>query len=300
MRAVGASPRLTMGLTVSLLLLLVPLVALVIMAAVGNRDGVAYALVGLVAACGVYATYDGWRQSAQAAGLAEFARVNGLRYVRSSMASQYAGSLFAQERVAVSEAVRTSDRHFIEIGDMWEVTAPGPRRVRQPLVYLRIRLRGPIDLRTGLPSVLDARLQEFAGDHVVEFARGELTVFGSRPLQANRTGRVREAFALAEEIAALASTQDVPFAVALATPHKAEFDPGTSTRRFGPLKVVLITLALLIFGPLVIALILSSLEDELRGNRGAAQLVVGVVVAGALLFIGWLVRFMTRRNTPGS
>lgn len=98
MRAVGASPRLTMGLTVSLLLLLVPLVALVIMAAVGNRDGGAYALVGLVAACGVYATYDGWRQSAQAVGLAEFARVNGLRYVRSSMASQYAGSLFALSR----------------------------------------------------------------------------------------------------------------------------------------------------------------------------------------------------------
>ncbi|MCW2758165.1 MAG: hypothetical protein JWO46_1911 [Nocardioidaceae bacterium] len=57
-----------------------------------------------------------------------------------------------------------------------------------------------------------------------------------------------------------------------------------------PWTIVAWTLALLIVLPLVVAAVMSMLDDRLRGNEVAARIVVSLVVLGVLAVAVWFVR----------
>lgn len=311
MRAIGSNPLMEMGATIGVLLVLVPLVVSVALVATGNLSdpGAAACLVMLVAG-GIYTCWSVQRESAKAGAFGLFATVNGLTWVHGTTATQYAGSEFADGSHIVNQSVRTPDTDFLEVGDRFTVTRPGlPRGAvgaglggragvpltgtaspyRSPQVFLRARLAGGA---TGAPGdgvlvtpELRAAIEDFAGDHVVELTASELTVLGSRPLGVDDPVRVRRAFELVEELAAMnARSPRASGATQAATEDRA------AARH--PFRVVLAVLALMVVGPVVIALVMSSLEDviPMRGNRALAGVVVLGIVAVVLVVVMWVMR----------
>jgi hypothetical protein len=210
------------------------------------------------------------------------------------MVPDYAGSHFADESHVVNHSVRTKRIEFVEVGDRFP-TGPPPRTYEphRPQLFLRARLPGPVTcdpVEAGLvPRQLDEALAGFAGPYLLEVSGDELTVFGSRGLEAERAGRVEEAFALTDELVAHVGARAIPTPRESDPPSSEESLPvGSGTR--GPLLVVGWTLALLIGVPLAIAVVMSTLDDFLLGDEPAARAVVSLIVLAVSVVVAWGVR----------
>lgn len=290
LRALGGDPRLVIGGTIGVLMVVVSAVVLVALVATGNAtDGGGIAVLVMVLLGGVYVVADATGQAGGASAMTAFARANELVPLGSSMATHYAARSFAAGRCAVRQGVRTRDALFVEVGDRAAVTA---RRAAQgdvdPEVYLRVRLAGPVEPGSELVTPeLDEALTRFAGPYVVDVAGDELTLLGSRPLEPRRSGRVAEAFALADALAERAGSRRVVGAGPDLTKPPLEPEPA---RRRSPWAIAAWTVGLLVVLPLGFAVVMSSLDDGLRGNRPAARAVVGLLVVLLIALAGWLVR----------
>ena len=269
--------------TLGVLLVIVPLSALIGPVATGNAtDAGGLAVLAMCVGGGVYALFDVLRQSGGGGALDAFARANDLVLIRGSLVPHYDGSLFADESHAVDQSVRTKDELFVEVGDRFSTTAPaGSVQPNRPQLFLRARLAGPTtrDPRELVTPALHEALSRFAGAYTLEVSGDELTVFGTDGLEVERRGRVQEAFALIDELAARLNDAIVPtqqHGAVEAAPASAlsGFTVPVATRpapRQGsprrPGTIVVWTLALVIGVAVVIAIIMSILDDHLREGR---------------------------------
>lgn len=325
---------LVMGTTIGVLLVLVPAAVLpVVLLSEGPTDGGAVAVVVGLLACGVYVVFDALRQTGRGSGLEEVARVNGLDLTNSTAARHYAGARFRSGERIVLHSLRTREHPVIEVGDTWS-TARVRTRVSSMTntvraenapsaeVFLRAVLSGPVrapELLDGaddergeardmgavpglVPPDLDRALREFAGDYTLEVSGRELVLMGTQPWGPRRPERVRQSFALAEALAARVEETLVDgSAVQGGVPATVGTAPEETVRRGAhPLVVVLTVLALLITGPLAIALVLSGIDDLLRGEEGAARVVVSVIITAVMGLMALVVRWLTapRRSRP--
>jgi hypothetical protein len=291
LKTAAADHRLVIAGTIGVLLLVVSMAVLVGLLATGNATDVGGLLVLVMClGAGAYVLFDVLRQSGGAGTFGEFARANDLLMVRGSMVPHYGGSLFADGTHAVLHSVRTRDELFVEVGDRFPTTAPERRSPNQPRLFLRTRLPGRV---TGpaseavSPALRDA-LRRFAGDYLLEGSGDELTVFGSRALEPGRPGRVQEAFVLVEELAAQV-TATVDPGSGSRTPAGVRPEP-LAGRRPRPLAVAGWTLALVVGGPVAIAIVMSTLDEHLRGNEGAARVVVSLIILVVLAAVGRLLK----------
>lgn len=312
-RAVAGNPLLVLSSVVGILLVLVPLGVLVGMTvrAMSGRplDLGAVAVVVMLLIAGGCVLRDVMRRGRGAGPLERFATVNQLAWIPTGLRRSYAGSEFAAGTHAVLHGVRTRDARWLEVGDRQRVTSPLRRYRRMPQLYLRMRLSGPPDLEPDEPvitPVLDRELRELAGAYRVELSGEELTVFGSRPLEPTREGRVGVALALCGALARRADELLVGGqAPSRPSLEAAGASPGTSpgtdpastrpdtstTRSSGAGRVLLVALALLVLGPLAIAIPLSIIDDW--GLPALAlRVIVIILILGALWGIGLVVRWL--------
>lgn len=287
LRAASTSNLLVIGGTVAILLLIVPVVVLIGLLATGNATDIGGLVVlAMCFAGGVYAVFDVLRKGGRVDAFDGFARANDLTLVRGSTAPHYAGSLFADESYAVYQSVRTRDDAFVEVGERFPTSTPaGASQPNRPELFLRARLAGPATHdpaeRELVTPELHEALSRFAGPYAIEVSGDELTLFGSRELDVVRPGRVEEAFALIDELVTRADAALVP------TRTRPEPPRG---RLPGPLTVVGWTLALVVVVPLVIAIVMSILDDHLRGAGSAARLVVSLIVLATLAVVARVVK----------
>ncbi|WP_139979777.1 hypothetical protein [Nocardioides litoris] len=308
LRAIGADNLLVLTAVVGLLLLLVPLAVLVGLLATGNTsDGGALVLLAMLVAAGAYVVGQLGRTAGASGGFAAFARCNGLELVTGVAAPSYAGSDFAAGTHVVRQAVRTRGPSYVEVGERFRVTTPGSRPDgRRPEVYLRVLLHRPWPPVEALPAALRDRAQALSGTGTepvrVEVAGAELTVLGSRPLEVRDPARVAEAFALADALVAWVapSTTTTTPAAPEALPPNGPTGPTGRTRADlaprrgrGPVATALAAVALLVVGPVAIAVFFSAVDDDL-GNEQSARFVVGLVVLGALAVVGAVVRWLVQ------
>lgn len=305
----------------------VKLVGVTVLALVTFGFGVAFVVavitgglfsgVGLFAGVFLLGCLLGWGTELGKAGhdgrLAAFARANRLELTSGESAEHYLGSLFADGSHIVRVSVRTQGESFVEIGERWPVTAPRTfgvsvtnqvsAQVRTPELFLRARLRAP--LPTGVTadqlvsSELDADLTEFAGRCTVELSGREMTVLGSRELDPTKPERMREAFGLigrlvdAAEAARIDGGSGRPAPSGVAERKPPEEPRG---RKLRAPAVIGLTVALIIVVPVFLALVMSVIDDELRGHRGVATIVVGLIVMLAATVVAWFVRLVSRRR----
>ena len=305
--AASTSNLLVMGGTVGIALVIVPVVVLIGLLATGNATDVGGLVV--LAMCfggGVYVLVDVLRQGGTADAFGDFARANDLTLVRGSTAPHYAGSIFADESHAIHQSVRTRDDAFVEVGERFPTSAPRERQPHRPELFLRARLAGrvardPQERELVTPELHEA-LSRFAGPYAIEVSDDELILFGSHDLDVVRRGRVEEAFALTEELvtranatlvrsprssAPAAEAQPTPSGISIPTRTRPQSPQG---RPPGPLTIVVWTLALLIGGPLVIAIIMSILDDLSPGTGTVARLVVSLVVLATVAVVARVVK----------
>jgi hypothetical protein len=284
--------------TVGVLLLVVPVVIGAVLLVTGNgADPGGLMMIVFLLACGAMVMGDLLRKSGPSAGLAAFAAANDLELVRGTTARHYAGSVFAAGQHAVHQSVRTRGDAFLEVGESIPTTIPADRRPNQPVLFLRARLAGPTAAdpdNTLVTPELERRLTGIAGPYRVEVAGDELTLLGSRPLD-SRPRHVEEAFELAATLAARADAHPADTSAPAETtlsgiplPNPSP-RPASSGRTRRPLIVVGWTLAVLVLGPLAIAVVMSILDDHLRGAV-EARLVVSIIVVVTLLLVARLVR----------
>lgn len=310
LRAIGRDNVMVMGSTVVALLVVVPPVVLVSLVATGNAtDPGGIACLVLLMAAGAYATWDVLAKAGSASALHRFADANDLDAVPASTAPTYAGSLFADGSSTIRQAVRTRERRFTEIGDRFPTGSRNSAGATVSELYVRLRLEASL-LRTpyGVDLVtpdLHQRLTAFAGDYAIETTGFELTLFGTRPLEPAETGRVEEAFSVADALRARAAAVLVPaeavetasgIPVPVAGPGP-DPDPATAGRPPRAWRVVAGTLGLLVLGPFAIAAVLSSTDDYLRREAPwAIPIVVTLVVGATLVVVRWILR---KSVTPG-
>ncbi|WP_299051896.1 hypothetical protein [uncultured Nocardioides sp.] len=315
LRAIARNPRFVIGGTVCVLVLVIPAVALVVMVWGGHtEDGGLLFFLGLLVAGGLYAVVDVLRQAGGPGRLEQFAEVNGLRHLSGAVATHYLGSRFADGSHVVDAAVRSETTStVVEVGDLFPVTSlRSTQEHRSRTAYLRVVVPGalpvgPAAARTIVDPGLEKELVALLGPVAVEVGWREVTVYAARGLDPTGKGRLREALRLAERVAASASAVAVPagFAaqrgpsgVAIPAPGAPEAPAG---RRLHPVLLVLGTLATLVVLPLLFAVVMSSLEPIIRGNRGVATLVVGAAVVVLLAVVSLLVRLASthRRRSGG-
>lgn len=321
LRAAGTNNLMVMAGTVGVLLVIVPVVVAVALFATGNATDVGgVALLAMLLAGGVYVLVDVLRKSGPAASLDDFARANDLTLVRGAIVPHYAGSRFADRSRAVHRSVRTQEEQFVEVGDSFPThVPPGARRPNQPALFLRARLAGraaddPHDVGL-ITRELGEALEQLAGSFEIEVAGDELTVFGSRELHPDRPGRVETAFALLDTLVARANATLVHEPGPAGRPDAAAPSGGPTSsgipvpavprppapqgRTRGPLATVAWTLALVISGAFAIAVVMSLLDDHLRGAV-ATRLVVAVIVLMAIALVARVGRAMlSPRRRPG-
>ena len=201
LRAIGADPRLVLGGTIAVLLVVVPAAITVglVLAGTFGDDGGALAVLAMLFLAGLWTLGSLLREGAKGSALTRFARVNKLDVVEASAMPVYAGSLFADGSRIISQSVRTRERPFVEVGDTFLITAPKARynpalgRVQagapnQPELFLRGQLSRQVPRQQiALDPALQQRLSDFAGDHVVEVAADEVTVAGSQAARCRRS-----------------------------------------------------------------------------------------------------------------
>jgi hypothetical protein len=309
LRAASGNNLMVMGGTVGVLLVIVPLSVLIGLIATGNATDVGGLLVlGMCFCGGVYVLVDILRKSGGGGALESFARANDLVLVRGSMVPHYGGSLFEDESHAVYQSVRTKDEFFVEVGERFPTTAPrSSAHPNRPQVFLRARLAGratrnPRELVT---PALRGALSRFAGAYTLEVSGDELTLFGSDGLEVERPGRLREAFVLIDELVARANAELVPAPGAGAASSSSGFRipvaPRPEPRQGSPRRprtIIGWTLGLVVGGAILIAIIMSTLDDHLRGNERVARLVVSLIVGAAVAAVARVAKAaMTARRT---
>lgn len=321
--AASSNNLMVMGGTVGALLVIVPAVVFVGLIASGNASDVGgLTVLGMLFGGGIYVLTDVLRRSGGAVAFGGFARANDLTLVRGSTVPHYAGSLFADQSHAVYQSVRTRDDAFIEVGERIPTSVPrGARRPNRPALFLRARLAGRANRAPHLGEIVPPELHDalgrFAGAYAIEVSGDELTLFGSQELGAERRGRVQEAFAITDELVTRANAALVPpsrpgGSAAGAGPTRSGIPIPAPTRLpapkgspQGPLSIIGWALALLIGGPLAIAIVMSILDDQLREEHVAARLVVSLIViaAGALVArvgkAAMTPRHADKRSSPG-
>lgn len=300
LRAIGADPRLVLGATIAVLLVVVPAaiaVGLVLAGTFGDNGG-ALAVLTMLFLGGLWTLGSLLREGAKGSALTRFARVNRLDFVEASAMPGYAGSLFADDSRIVSQSVRTRERPFVEVGDTFLITAPKARynptlgRVQagapnQPELFLRGQLsRHVARQQIALDPALQERLSDFAGDHVVEVAADEVTVAGSKRLDADGAGRVEEAFALIDAVVAQVEAHAATWPATPSTTLEGGDRAGSAVgvvaprRAWRPMKVIGAALVTLVVVPLGFAFVMSILDNTTR-SRGVAILAVNLFIAGS-------------------
>ncbi|MFC0674986.1 hypothetical protein [Brachybacterium hainanense] len=306
MHVLRTNPQLVVAATITAALILVSAIALVaVPLAEGPADPGLLAFLCMLLLMGLALLVSVVRRTGSTGGLAVFAQVNDLDFQQSVQARDYASARFRSGSWIVQQSVRTREERFVEIGDAWPMSPDMPVRAqRRSELFVRIRLSRPVreearaDPRTGFvtPEV-DEALRGFAGAYVLEAEGAELTLWGRRPLDPSRPERVEEAFFLADALAARAEELLVDRSAPPATPWGTsllnEADARSPRRGASALRVVAVVLGLLILLPVGIALVMSVLDDHLRGNATAARIVVAVIV----LIVGQIVVRAIRRLT---
>lgn len=295
------------GGVVAVLLLAIPLIVVTAMLASGSVNWGAFACLGLLFACGVAAVVSLLSDAGKTAALTAFARVNNLELTVGQAVPHYKGSLFAGQSHTVHVSVRTREADFVEVGTYWDISPrtvshssymPGGIRVNpgqtDRLVFLRARLAGvarPPDAGELTGGGLDERLREFAGRYWIEVSGDELTLFGSKKLETSDAGHVEAAFTFADELVTRAN------AALVTAPgvHPAASD-ADSGKRPSALVTVALTLAFLIVGPIVIAVVMSTLDDYIHGNEALAQLAVYLMITVMFAVMSALLRFVSKRH----
>ena len=218
MAGVGSDPRLVMGSTIAVLLLLGAAVFGITVATggLGDEGGAKLLVVGFLVAAGFAVLAGALRDGGRRSALARFAHDNDLHLIGSVAAPDYTGSLFADGSHVVHQSVRTRLRPLREVGDRYRYRAGGRydpttggvqvAPPRTPQLFLRGQLSGRVDVPGAVApgGALPFRIAALAGDHVVEVAGDEVTVLGSRPLAPHEPGRLQQAFALLDELVAWA------------------------------------------------------------------------------------------------
>lgn len=307
LRSLGASPLLLVGATIGVLLLVVPTIALLaVVLGTGATDWGLVAFMAMLIASGVWVVVDVLRKAGTGSRLLAFARANDLELTRSLAAREYAGRRFRSGERIILHSLRTRTVPALEVGDTWPT-----RRVR-----VRVRSSGTVSaanapqaegfLRVVLPgrghaghevpgpfpmsSELDAALGELLGPYSLEVHDGELTVMGSLPLAPSRPERVTAAFDLAAALARRAG--------AAATTPAGAAPRGTGRRSRHPLVIIGAVLAMLVVVPVAFAIVMSVLDDHIRGEA-EARAVVGLLIVVITAIVAFVIRWATsRRRRP--
>jgi hypothetical protein len=303
LRAVGRNPLMVVAGTIGTLMVLVCGAVIAGMVATGNIDGGGMAVCLMFLVGGLYCWVDIWAKAGGDSSLAAFAARNDLDLVGTS-AADYAGSDFRYGTHAVHQSVRTREERFVEVGDRFPVeNVRHSHEERRPELFLRARLSGPVPAGTSgarlVDDDLDGVLARLAGSYRVEVTGDELTVLGERPLAPSQPERVREAFEVVDELAARAEERVVSRSTPSATPSGIPVPAAAPRRRgrgrpFGPVRTVLATLGLLVGAALGIAIVMSILDDSLRGDRSAAQVVVSLLIVVMFAVVGGFIRWLLR------
>lgn len=154
--------------------------------------------------------------------------------------------------------------------------------------------------RPFITPAMDRDLRAFAGPYTLEITGQELVLCGSRPLDASRAGRVREAVILVDALAsrseALLLDGEPGAPRTAATWSSAIGQHGAAPpmgRRRHPLVVVLMVLAMLIVIPLGLAVVMSSIDHLLLGREVLAKVAVGILVVAILGIVLGVARWFT-------
>lgn len=308
LQAVAGDNRLRIAATIMVLLIVLPPVILAaLLATVENVDSGGVWVLGFVFACGLGVGADLVRQAGGVHALARFASANDLQALPGSVALHYTGSLFADGSYRVQQGVRTREDHFVEVGDRFPTKVGGARGPHVPELYLRARLSGPAtrspDGEDLVTPLLHDQLTRFAGAYTVEVSGGELTIFGTRGLETSTPGRLREAFALLVELAERAETVlmaaplpdraaapgPTPSGVPIPAFERLEPEP---TQPRSAVAIGGYTLVLLLLGSIAIAIVMSVLDDNLRGNALAARVVVPLVLVAIVAVVELIIRWL--------
>lgn len=238
LRALSSDALLLMGMTLGVLLAVVPGLALLIV--LTGEDPVDWGLVVLLLmllGSGIYVMLQVLHRARTGSRLSEVARVNDLEATTSLGARHYAGELFRRGERIVRFSLRTRHAPILEVGDSWPMErirvrfsatthVASVRNAPEAKVFLRAVLSGAVReqwegelLRTGwdhagpspsgpelLTPALRGALQEFTGGFTLEITGDELTVMGDRPLEPTRPERLRRGFALIGALAARAES----------------------------------------------------------------------------------------------
>lgn len=302
-RVLGGSGRLLVAVSAAAVMALGCGLLLAALAVTGGLgDDVAFTVVAsVIPVLCLLVVADGLHQAGTGAALRSFARANGLLLVETAHPDEYAAPPLRSGDHVVQHAVRlpggSSLVELREIGDRFPVGGPiGADAQRTPMAYLRVRLAGRVPRRPELADALVQALREWAGDHEVDLHLGELTVLGTRPLEAQLEGRVATGLALLDELVAV--TEVVPL-------HRGDGPaPGLPdpepVRRRSPVAVVLVTVALFVGLVAGITVLGNLTQDETLGNRPAAIVLVGVVLTVVLGAVTALARWAVspRRADP--
>lgn len=305
LRSLGSEPRLVVGTTLGAVILLLPLIGILVAVLGTGTDWGFVGTMTLLAACGAWGLIDVLRTAGTGAGLESFAEANDLELTRSLAARDYTGSRFRSGERIILRSLRTRTSPALEVSDTWPT-----ERIRY-----RVRSSGAVTaanapqaegfLRVVLPPgappsaeefpmtpQLDDALWRLLGPYGLEVHDGEITVMGSHPLEPERPEQVTAAFELAAALAQLApaSRGAVPDAPA-AEPARPE--SGRRTRH--PLAIVAAVLAMFIGGSVGFALVMSSLENRLRGDESAAGAVIGVLILAISALVVFVLRWATSR-----
>lgn len=302
LRALSGDNLLVMGMTIGVILAAGGLAGFLGQHVSGRIDDFGWFCLGFAVPCGVGVMASALLQAGKGGAIAAFARANDLQLTEATMARSYAGSCFADGSHLVRQSVRTRGEAFIEVGDRWPVTAAkgaissaidtGQAVPHQAMLFLRIRRAGvPSRRRSGelITSAIDDELRRLAGSYSVEISRRELTVFGSLPLKATKDGRMERAIALADTLAEAFGAVEGVRVVSSEAPVPEERDG----RPMGAVKVVGVSMALFVIGPIVIALPMSLLDGALRGRTALATVAVVGLVAVVTLVVTAVVRRIT-------
>jgi hypothetical protein len=304
MSGVSSDPRLVMGSTIAVLLLLGAAVFGTTLATGGLSDegGAKLLVVCFLVAAGLAVLASALRDGGRRSVLARFAQDNDLHLIGSVAAPDYGGSLFADGSHVVHQSVRTRLRPLREVGDRYRYRAGGRYNPttggvqvappRTPQLFLRgqlsarVAVSGTVTPDGGLPF----RIAALAGDHVVEVAGDEVTLFGSRPLAPHEPGRLQQAFALLDELVAWADAAHASTVTPSYGMDATPADEPLPRRGWRPATTVAATLLLIVLAPLGFVA-LGSILDSLSGSTAAAN---GALVVFAGL-VSWLVVILLRR-----
>lgn len=294
LRTIGHYPRYVVGSTMTVLVLLGGIAAILVSLFVPEEIEWGGFFCGMMLlAMGAWLTFDILRNAGGGAPLEDFARVNDLDLTRSIAAPEYAGSLFRSGERVVEVSVRTRTMPLLEVGDSWptaqvqiRLKSSGAVSVANPPAshgFLRVVLPAgelPPLPEFPVPWELDEALTALLGDYSLELHGRELTVMGEKSLPPTDPDTVAAAFHLAEALARYAESTMPPGArvASAAVPEtQAMLRSSAGRQARHPLAIVAATLGILIVSSVGFAILMSILDDY-PANDGVFTLVVSFFI----------------------